>query len=264
MSQVVHVNPEGGLNPNPQKDFFVGADNETVGYTRILQSLHKSLTPQRYFEIGTLAGDTLALAECSSLAVDPKFRLTSDVIGIKPSCLMYQMTSDHFFSQYRPNEILGGSIDIAFLDGLHWFEYLLRDFINTEKACRRNSIILMHDVIPTDSHIARRSIHDVTLSSLSANPGWWAGDVWKTVAILLRYRPDLSVHGCRAIPTGLVIITNLDPTSSVLADNYFGILKEFRDLPSDKKMLEQYNNDLPIVASSELIAFERLASRFWL
>ena len=57
----------------PPDDFYLADDHRDVGYARVLQSIHLNLKPERYLEIGTLAGDTLALAECASLAIDPTF-----------------------------------------------------------------------------------------------------------------------------------------------------------------------------------------------
>ena len=154
--------------------------------------------------------------------------------------MAFQMTSDDFFAKYDPKVLLGGTIDFAFLDGLHWFEFLLRDFINVEKHARRNSLVLMHDCIPTDTYIARREVHDRGLAAYSPHLGWWAGDVWKTAAILLKYRPDLCIYGCKASPTGLLVITNLDPTSTALRDNYSKLVDEYSSKPSSKDNLEDY------------------------
>src|ERR1700731_2898841 len=71
---------------------------------------HK-LMPKTYFEIGTLHGDTLALARCASLAVDPEFRLNKpeifDQIVNKPKLMLFQMASDDFFAQTDPERLLG-------------------------------------------------------------------------------------------------------------------------------------------------------------
>ncbi len=61
-----------------------------------------------------------------------------------------------FFARHDLGGLLGKPISMAFLDGMHHFEYLLRDFINTEKHCSSNSVILLHDCLPTDRHVARR------------------------------------------------------------------------------------------------------------
>ncbi len=124
---------------------------------------------------------------------------------------------------------------MAFLDGLHHFEVLLRDFLNTEKHCRRGSIILLHDCLPIDAHIARRLMEDDTYRERSAYPGHWAGDVWKTLAILKKARNDLKIVVYDSAPTGLVAITNLDPNSTALEERYFELVAEYapKDLFDD-------------------------------
>jgi hypothetical protein len=48
--------------------------------------------------------------------------------------------------------------------------------------------------------------------------GWWTGDVWRTLWALRQYRPDLDITVLDAGPTGLVLITGLDPASTLLAE----------------------------------------------
>jgi hypothetical protein len=209
---------------------LVAPDHAGSWYASVLADLHEALSPQRYFEIGTLHGNTLTLAQCESLAVDPNFAIGSDVFGKKPACHLYQKTSDDFFAQYNPLQILGAAIDLAFLDGMHVYDFLLRDFMNTEKYCDRASVITMHDCIPTDIHVARHEFSDQTHAALSPHDDWWAGDVWKTLLILRKYRPDLRIFCLDAPPTGLVVVTNLDRHSRVLAENYDAAIKEFESL----------------------------------
>jgi Methyltransferase domain len=39
---------------------------------------------------------------------------------------------------------------MAFIDGLHHFEQVLRDFINVEKRATSEGLIVIHDCIPFD------------------------------------------------------------------------------------------------------------------
>jgi hypothetical protein len=187
-------------------------------YTQVLAAVHGHLSPKNYFEIGTFTGNTLRLATCPSIAVDPCFRIQGDVIGNRRSLHLYQLTSDEFFERHDPAMILGGPLDLAFLDGMHVFEYLLRDFINTERCCAPGSVIVLHDCLPGDTHITMRDVDDPRRAQ-SRHPDYWAGDVWKMLPILRIYRPDLRIIVADAVPTGLVFITGLDPSSTVLKDN---------------------------------------------
>ena len=46
---------------------------------------------------------------------------------------IYELTSDEFFARYDLSELLGGPVELAFIDGLHLFEQVLRDFVNLER-----------------------------------------------------------------------------------------------------------------------------------
>jgi hypothetical protein len=227
-----------------------------LSHYKALERLHSALKPTRYFEIGTQNGGTLCLSNCRSVAVDPAFRLTTDVITTKPAALLFQQTSDRFFSENNLSLLLGGPIDLAFLDGLHLYEYLLRDFINTEKSCSRNSVIAVHDCIPPDRYVARRQESDRLLSSESEHPKWWSGDVWKVLPILKQYRPDLDVTILDSVPTGLVLITNLNPKSNVLADSYFEICREWSE--EGKETLEGFLKTIVVKPTSLLTSIENI------
>src|ERR1700759_1045448 len=96
-------------------------------------------------ESGIEQGQTLRSAQCPSIAIDPVFNIDQSSIGEKSECLLYRMCSDRFFDKHDPVALRGDRIDMAFLDGLHLYEFLLRDFINVETCCRRNSVIVLHD-----------------------------------------------------------------------------------------------------------------------
>lgn len=232
-------------------------------YRAVLERFHLAFNPATYLEIGVADGGTLALATCPAIGVDPDFRLQHTVMDNKPFCCLYRMTSDKFFESQNPGLIFGQAVDMVFLDGMHWFEFLLRDFINVEKHCRRNSIILIHDCIPTDEHIARRDPDDVRMSKLSAHPGWWAGDVWKMVAMIMKYRSDLKILSFNAVPTGLVAITNLDPASTILSEGYFDLVEEYRNQTLAVQGRE-YLDNLKIIDTQAYTSLESMSSMFWL
>jgi predicted O-methyltransferase YrrM len=198
--------------------------HEGAGYLKLLRRLHALQRPRRYLEIGTAAGKTLALARCASIAVDPRFRLAHDVRqgkpGGKPACHLFETTSDAFFAAHDPTALLGGPIDLAFIDGMHHFEFALRDFINVERHCRPDSLIVLHDCLPIDDHMARRDPRDRARAAQSPYPNAWAGDTWKALWILQRYRPDMRIFAFDAPPSGLVVVTRLDPSSTLLKERY--------------------------------------------
>lgn len=244
-------------------DEHVLPDHAGESYITVLRRLHDIMRPKTYLEIGTHTGDSLVLSRSPSIAIDPHFSCNKNVMLGKPSCFLFQMTSDEFFSRFKPGEVLGAPIDLAFLDGMHLFEFLLRDFSNAERCCRTNSIICLHDCIPSDVYMTTREEAD-KLRHRSRHPDWWTGDVWKVPAILQKYRPDLQIYALDAEPTGLILITNLDPQSTVLSRGYFEIVREFGSLDLGSYGIGRYVNSLNMMSSSALTKPSDLWGYFWL
>ena len=234
-----------------------------TNYRAVLKRFHGVLKPATYLEIGVEKGGALAFAECASIAVDPDFQIASPVMNNKPSCFFFRCGSDTFFREHDPSRLFGRPIDLAFLDGLHHYEVLLRDFLNTEKHCRRGSIILMHDCLPIDSHAARRRVGDERWRERSAEPGHWAGDVWKTAAILKAARPELKIVAYDAPPTGLVAVTNLDAASTVLEERYFALVEQWADVDLYAAAADYYES-LDVRDFEQARHFSAMSAEFWL
>jgi hypothetical protein len=235
-----------------------------ANYLTVLGRLHTFLQPETYLEIGTNTGRSLALAKCASVAVDPRFKVEANVIGEKSRCLFFQMGSDRFFRDYDVAQLLGGPVDFAFLDGLHQYEFLLRDFYNTERACRPNSVIALHDCIPTDIYRARRSMADQEARKAAPQPGAWTGDVWKVLLILKEHRPDLRIYCFDAPPTGLVCITGLDPASTSLRDNYFALVEQYGRLDLKAYGLQRFLGSLDLIGTTVTEQYHDITRLFWM
>jgi hypothetical protein len=233
-------------------------------YVAVLGRLHRELCPKTYLEIGAQHGQSLALARCPSIAIDPEFRITTNVFIGKRSCHLFQMGSDEFFANHDPTRILNGRVDLAFLDGMHWFEFLLRDFINTERHANPNSIIALHDCVPLDIYSVRRNIHDTANIEVSRHPEWWAGDVWKALYILRRDRSDLRIYVFDAPPTGLVLITGLDPANDLLRQKYFRIVEEMQEMHLSDIGVSGFARSLSIRPTSSLRERSAISNFFWL
>lgn len=258
MSTDVPADPQNA----PVKTFAV--DLEAPRYEFVIEKLVRLLKPETYFEIGTSTGASLEIPQCHCISVDPCLRIDRNVLGTKEVCQFFQMPSDRFFAKYDPAALFGGPIEMAFLDGMHLYEFLLRDFINTEKCCRKNSVIMMHDCVPSDRYMAVRDELDTGMRSQSVNPEWWTGDVWKIVPILRKFRPDLRLYALNAPPTGLLVVTNLNPASRILDEAYFEILDTYREGTPTEPMLADYLRDLKLVHPAELDDTVKLARYFWL
>src|ERR1700722_6300659 len=220
-------------------------------YQTFLKRMHSALQPNTYFEIGTLNGDTLRLASCTCISVDPHFQISSEVLGNKPACYFFQVGSDEFFEKHNPIEIFSKAIDIAFLDGMHLFEFLLRDFYNTERYCTRSSIIVLHDCLPGDEYIAVRDPSD-SARQKSSRPNYWTGDVWKLVPVLRRWRPDLKIAVLDAPPTGLVLVTNFDSGNRVLRENYTAIMDSYLNLDLGEYGVERLHGESNVISTEDI------------
>jgi hypothetical protein len=186
-------------------------------YFRVLARIHRYLRPRSYLEIGVSRGDSLAnvLAETRVLGIDPAPNLARPPPA---NVRIYRETSDDFFAKHDPRAELGGAaVELAFIDGMHHFEYALRDFINVERACAPGSVILIHDCYPLDERTARRE--QIT--------GFWSGDIWRLMLLLRTLRPDLTVRTIATPPTGLGIVLRPDPASRLLADRLEELVAEY-------------------------------------
>lgn len=188
-----------------------------LNYLEVLAILHDRLTISNYLEIGVRNGHSLRLAKSKAIAVDPDPNI--DVNDFNQLDL-YQMPSDYFFSNQTDIDFEKAPIDLAFIDGMHLFEFVLRDFINIESRSSNNATIVIDDIFPN---------HPVQASQQRVS-NVWTGDVWKIVVCLKRYRPDLSLTMIDSSPTGLLLITGLNKYNRVLTDHYNPIIREFNSL----------------------------------
>jgi hypothetical protein len=170
------------------------------------------------------------------------------VIEGKPSCVFHQTTSDEFFAGHDPTAILGRPIELAFIDGYHNFEFVLRELIGTEPHCQSSSLIVIDDCVPRDFFMARRD-----LLAESRQPtkyeGYWTGDVWKVIPILREYRADIDLVVLDAQPTGLATCTRLDPANRTLAVNYRDIVQQWTDVRLEDYGMARLLRDLDIVSA---------------
>ena len=210
-------------------------------YLGVFNKLHKIIQPDWYLEIGTQTGASLKLSSARSISVDPAYVLRDEVVGNKPELFMFQQTSDAFFKSGRM-ETLKVKVDLAFLDGMHLFEYLLRDFINTERYVSKNAVIVMHDCLPWNANMAVRNRDECKTNE-------WAGDVWKVVPILQEYRPDLTIDIIDAAPTGLVIVSGLDDKNTTLEDNYDEIIGKYLSADLESYGVSKYFDAITITST---------------
>jgi hypothetical protein len=210
-----------------------------------LRELHKVTAARTYLEIGVNDGRSLRLSRVPSIAVDPAFKVTSE---IRCDVHLVKATSDDFFARDNPLQHLRGGrhpwrnlrrgrpalghwrrpvLDLSFIDGMHLFEYALRDFINVERHSDWASVIVFDDMLPRSADEAARDRHTTA----------WTGDVYKLTEILARHRPDLVTVLVDTQPTGQLLVFGAAPHSRVLSRRYDEILAEF-DVPDPQKVPE--------------------------
>ena len=216
----------------PAREFLGNIGLSGAHYSDALARIHQYLKPRTYIEIGVHKGHSLALArrETVALGIDPE-PLIEVVLG--PNQRVYAETSDAFFAGRDVLALLGGQrVELAFIDGMHRFEFALRDFMNLEPLCARDAVVLVHDVFPLDRETAARE----------RTTTFWSGDVWRLLLLLKKHRPDLSIDTIAAPPSGLALIRNLDPDSTVIRDNLAALVEEFMAL--DYSALEAGKSEL--------------------
>jgi hypothetical protein len=195
----------------------------------LLRAIHERLEPRTYFEIGVRKGVSLALSRVPSVGVDPYFTLTQEV---RCDLHLVRTTSDEFFARKHPfAHFTRPVVDLAFIDGMHLAEYALRDFINCERYCHPSSVIVIDDVLPRTVDEGGRGRRG------KADRGAWAGDVYKIIDPLRRYRPDLVVLEMDTLPTGSLVILLPDPTDRALEASYDAAVPELvvpdpQDIPN--------------------------------
>ena len=174
-------------------------------------------------EIGVFKGKSLTLARPPTLVigVDPSATVES-TIGAETH--LFAETSDAFFARRGPEALLAGRpLGLGFIDGLHLFEQALRDFINLEAWCGPRSVLVIHDTLPLDEWTQQRS----------RATGFHTGDVWKLVACLRHYRPDLDVFTVATGPTGLTVVAGFGAAGAAraFAERYDEAVASFIDRP---------------------------------
>ena len=211
-----------------------------LSYQNFLKQLHDALGAIRYFEIGTQFGESLRHAKGPTVAVDPNFKIDWSQWTMRPDCVAVEKTSDAYFEECSPEAHLGGAIDLAFIDGMHLSEFVLRDFLNVERHCSRDGMILLHDALPINFEMSER-IRDPANRIDREFASYWTGDVWRVLPILMRLRPDLRIDVLDCAPTGLVVIRDLDPASDRLAKELPGLVAELTaSEPSEAEFWEFY------------------------
>lgn len=129
---------------------------------------------RRYLEIGVESGVTYKAVNIEEkTAVDPFFKVPTSTLSGR----VFSLNSDAFFARD------GNQYDCIFLDGLHVYEQIRRDFLNSWGRLSPNGVVLIDDCIPSDDLAAGRDHHECIQAKIArGDPDRnWMGDVYKLV-----------------------------------------------------------------------------------
>ena len=216
-------------------------------YYWVLKWIHDFLKPANYVEIGIHQGVSLHQARLDTpriLAIDPAPDILPTIAGQAPAAnaQVYELTSDDFFERYDLSELLGGPVVLAFIDGLHLFEQVLRDFVNLERHSDGRTTLLLHDCIPFNAETASRE----------RTTDFYSGDVWKAALALRRLRPELKMVTVPTAPTGLCLVSGLDSGKRELEEELPEIERSYRDLDFDYYLA--HRDEMPEEISNQVKA----------
>jgi hypothetical protein len=184
----------------------------------VLAFLHGALKPQLYLEIGVDEGLSLARAPGPAMGIDPRPELNLKS-QLPDSARIIPLSSDAFFRD-GANQLVLDPPELIFIDGMHLFEFVLRDFMAVERYASPHSLVVIDDIYPC---------HPVQAARRRRSSAW-TGDVWKFHQILQRERPDLTLLALNADTTGLLLIAGLNPQDRHLQSVYTGLVREFRPI----------------------------------
>jgi len=164
----------------------IGMDMSTQSAVRI-QKLIDAMKYKTYMEIGVALGSTWNnIVSDEKIAIDPKFSFdwTGNAL---PGEHLYEMSSDDYF-RILPQKI---EVDIAFIDGLHTFDQVLKDILNVASILSPNGVILLDDTVPIDKFSAMTD-RLTAITSRKAVMGSkahisWHGDVYKSLFFINDY-----------------------------------------------------------------------------
>ena len=199
-------NHKGKLNFNFPQDYF---------RWDMIEYLIKKNNYKKYLEIG-----------CDQNQLFSRINIQNKV-GVDPaSGGNVRETSDNFFEKNKD------MFDIIFIDGLHIYEQVKKDILNSIRYLNDEGVILIHDCLP-DS-MAKQAVPRYKLQ--------WNGDVWKAI-VDLRRNTDLEIFTCE-IDQGIGIIKKNKNKSILKIDKPIEKLK-FEDY------YENYKNYMRIISLEE-------------
>lgn len=171
----------------------------TTSNYQFLEMLHRELKPRGYLEIGVRHGDSLRLAQGPAIGVDP----SPSVYSLNPGHLLAPMTSDQFFrGPMGTYQHVLDQVDLIYIDGMHLYEFALRDFLNAAEYANGSTVVVFDDTHPYSQSIASRI----------QPPGDWTGDVWKVMSLVEESPMEWAKWAQVDVsPTGAFVVWDISP-----------------------------------------------------
>ena len=223
-----------------------------VSYVDFLAFVQTAMNSSRYLEIGVRSGASLAAMKGRAVGIDPNYRNSLDAGARESGAYLYKMTSDSYFQRHNPHEDLNGPIQVAFVDGMHHFEYVVRDVLNVQRHAAAESLILLHDCIPWSFSMTKRLEMDF-LGQYAGVRGNWTGDVWKAIPVLQELLPFMQVNMVDCAPTGIVILSIIKPDYKVIPHRVEHLIMQAQEKYSTECALWTWLETQDLVDSEKII-----------
>ena len=171
---------------------------------------HPLGTNLNYLEIGTASNLTF-----NSIPIIDKTGVDPDMGG------NVRLTSDDFFKSQDKN------FDLIFIDGLHTYEQVKKDFINSLKVINKGGIIILDDMIP-------KNWREQQTPRVQSE---WTGDVWKLLFDLnkldgINYKIILIDNGqCVVFPESIKL-TEEFMLNDIKTKHFDYLYDNFKNLPT--------------------------------
>jgi predicted O-methyltransferase YrrM len=213
-------------------------------YRDVLGYIHHALAPKTYLEIGVETGATLSLAKTAEriVGIDPNLTAVRKH-DLDARARLYEATSDEFFAMHTVSDVFEGRpLDLAFIDGMHRFEYAIRDFCNVELWSNADTTVVIHDVLPVLPIVAERE----------RQTKFWVGDVWKALWLLVEERNDLTIRVIPTPPSGLAVIRGLNHERKCDPSHFASALERYAGLAYSTEDIDTFPKHIAIVANTKL------------
>ena len=125
---------ELGQNFSPAHELLASIELPGEDYLSLLERIHAHVRPRAYVEIGVFRGESIRLAapDTRAVGVDRQPQIAFD---LGPNVRIIESASDDAFAHGEVEAALEGRpVELAFIDGMHHFEFALLDAPVTPRA----------------------------------------------------------------------------------------------------------------------------------